>query len=136
MEFRRVLFRSGTAKGGLNAGCRTSGPAPMRTAIRFILIVMLLGITPGFARGDIIDAEWGKYRDRFVTDQGRVIDTRNRGISHTEGQGWGMLFAETAGDRVSFDRIWNWTQSKLQRRDTALFAWRWDPAGGNTAVAD
>src|SRR5262249_48667720 len=55
--------------------------------------------------------------------------------SHTEGQGWAMLFAESFDDRVTFDRIWHWTRDKLQRGDNALFSWRWDPSG-DKPIAD
>ncbi|MGH7093134.1 MAG: glycosyl hydrolase family 8 [Stellaceae bacterium] len=83
------------------------------------------------------DAEqWAVYRSRFVTDGGRVVDTGNKEVSHTEGQGWAMLFAENFGDRASFDRIWTWTRDSLQRHDCALFAWRWDPANPKDPVAD
>jgi len=57
-------------------------------------------------------------------------------VSHTEGQGWAMLFAEAADDRGSFAKIWRWTRDNLQRRDNALFSWRFDPADNKTPVAD
>lgn len=97
---------------------------------------LLLGALPGLAQGDPIATEWAKYRDRFVTEDGRVLDTGNKEVSHTEGQGWAMLFAETAGDRAAFEKIWSWTRGNLQRQDNALFAWRFDPADNNTPVAD
>jgi endoglucanase len=72
-----------------------------------------------------------------VTLDGRVIDTGNGGISHSEGQGYGMLLAAGCGDRERFDRIWAWTRRSLQVRDDRLFAWKWQPqAGGGGAVAD
>jgi len=37
-----------------------------------------------------------------------------------------MLLSESYDDRPCFDRVWNWTRSKLQRSDSALFSWRWD----------
>ena len=39
---------------------------------------------------------WAQYRARFVTADGRVIDSDNdpKGITHTEGLGFGMLLAE------------------------------------------
>jgi endo-1,4-beta-D-glucanase Y len=98
--------------------------------------LLLLAGRPGWAQPGPIDAEWGKYRDRFVTEDGRVLDTGNKAVSHTEGQGWAMLFAEAAGDRASFTKLWGWTRDNLQRRDNALFSWRFDPADGNTPVAD
>src|ERR1700722_2679385 len=83
-----------------------------------------------------LTGEWAKYRDRFITEDGRVRDTGNRAVSHTEGQGWAMLFAEAFDDRASFDRIWKWTQQRLQRHDSALFSWRWDPDNEQNPVAD
>ncbi len=87
------------------------------------------------AQDNLMAGEWGRYRDRFVDDDGRVRDTGNKNVSHTEGQGWAMLFAEAFDDRVSFDRIWRWTQDKLRRPDSALFSWRWDP-NAEKPVAD
>ncbi|MBV9829623.1 MAG: endoglucanase [Alphaproteobacteria bacterium] len=79
--------------------------------------------------------QWAVYRGRFVTDDGRVVDTGNKEVSHTEGQGWAMLLAQAAGDRASFTRIWDWTRSKLQRHD-ALFSWRYDPNDEKKPVSD
>ena len=70
---------------------------------------------------------WQAYKARFVTDQGRVVDTGNNEISHSEGQGYGMLIAVAAGDRATFDRIWGWTRANLMVRDDELIAWRWEP---------
>jgi endo-1,4-beta-D-glucanase Y len=78
---------------------------------------------------------WAAWRDRFVSPQGRVIDTGNGGISHSEGQGYGMLLAVAAGDRAAFDRIWGWTRANLMVREDSLMAWRWEP-DKRPAVAD
>ena len=56
-------------------------------------------------------------------------------ISHSEGQGYGMLLAVAARDRASFERIWNWTRANLMVRDDQLIAWRWEP-NARPAVAD
>jgi endoglucanase len=80
-------------------------------------------------------AMWQAYKARFVTEKGRVIDTGNKFISHSEGQGYGMLLAVAANDRPTFDRIWGWTRANLMVRDDALLAWRWEP-GKRPAVAD
>ena len=76
--------------------------------------------------GDLDRNLWHEYRQAFVTDTGRVIDVGNGGISHTEGQGYGMLLAVSANDRASFDRIWNWTRTSLRRTNDPLFSYRWD----------
>ncbi|GJD58579.1 glycosyl hydrolase family 8 [Methylobacterium dankookense] len=85
------------------------------------------------ALGD--DEAWRTYRARFVTEQGRVIDTANGMISHSEGQGYGMLLAVAAGDRPTFERIWGWTRANLMVRSDELLAWRWSP-DQRPAVAD
>jgi endoglucanase len=102
-----------------------------------VLAIALLAVCQAaVAQDDPVAAGWATFRDRFVTAEGRVVDTGNKEVSHTEGQGWAMLFAEAAGDRASFDKIWGWTREKLQRHDSALFAWRWDPNDGKAPVAD
>lgn len=100
-----------------------------RFALGILVIVTALMAVAGAARADdaVLAGEWLKYRDRFVAADGRVCDTGNNGVSHTEGQGWAMLFAEAFDDRATFDRIWHWTRDTLQQPDSALFAWRWDP---------
>ena len=87
------------------------------------------------------DADWLTYQTLYISPQGRIIDTGNGRISHSEGQGTGMLLAVHYKDRAAFDRIWNWTRINLQVRDDRLLAWKWapgDPAGGlldrNTAT--
>jgi endo-1,4-beta-D-glucanase Y len=79
--------------------------------------------------------EWRSFADRFLLADGRVIDTGNGGVSHTEGQGWGMLFAESYGDRAAFERIHAWTDRVLARPRDALHAWRYVPGAANP-VAD
>ncbi len=71
---------------------------------------------------------------RYVDEHGRIADTANGGISHSEGQGYGLLMAEAAGDRVVFDRILDWTVTHLGVREDGLFSWRWDPAAN--AITD
>jgi endoglucanase len=78
---------------------------------------------------------WRAYKARFVTEAGRVVDTANGGISHSEGQGYGMLLAVAANDRAAFDAIWGWTRANLMVRDDELLAWRWEP-NQRPAIAD
>ncbi|GJD50155.1 Minor endoglucanase Y [Methylobacterium crusticola] len=86
--------------------------------------------------GALTDAgAWRAYRARFVSEAGRVVDSANGGISHSEGQGYGMLLAVAAGDRGTFERIWGWTRANLMVRGDALLAWRWEP-DKRPAVAD
>ncbi|WP_237154448.1 glycosyl hydrolase family 8 [Oryzibacter oryziterrae] len=75
---------------------------------------------------------WAKA---FVDASGRVIDNGNHGISHSEGQGYGLLLAVMADDRPTFERLLHWTLANLGVRDDALFAWSYDPAAAKP-VAD
>lgn len=84
-------------------------------------------------------ASWQAWRARFVTADGRVVDTGQGGVSTSEGQGYGMLLAVAAGDAVSLDRLWTWTRTHLARRTDGLLAWRYHPERGvedDNAAAD
>jgi len=106
--------------------------ASRRTAL---LAAPALGLaTPARAQPAGIDRlrqQWAQFRGRFMAPDGRIIDTGNRNISHSEGQGWGMLMALAADDRASFDRIWQWTRHTLNRPRDALHAWRFRPQAAN-----
>lgn len=78
-------------------------------------------------QGTVAPADWQAYRARFV-DGGRVVDDANGRISHSEGQGYGLLLAFAAGDKAGFEEIWSFTRTELLIRDDGLAAWRWDPA--------
>ena len=83
-------------------------------------------------------ADWRQFRSMFVSPEGRVVDTGNQNVSHSESQGYGLLFAEAFGDRETFDRIWNWTRQNLQTRpNDKLLSWQWKVAeDGTGAVGD
>jgi endo-1,4-beta-D-glucanase Y len=78
---------------------------------------------------------WSLFKQRFVTAEGRVVDNANSGISHSEGQGYGLILAESNNDRETFTRIWKWTAQNLGQRKDHLFAWLWksEPAGGEVS---
>lgn len=85
------------------------------------------GVNQGRAQ-QVTDTFWTQWRDRFVSPEGRVVDTGNGRISHSEGQSYGMILALRAGDRDAFERIARWTQETLGREDMALHSWRYDPS--------
>ncbi|WP_237322281.1 glycosyl hydrolase family 8 [Vibrio sp. vnigr-6D03] len=68
---------------------------------------------------------WSTYKSSFITRNGRVIDNANKHISHSEGQGYGMLIAEYFGDQKTFRKLWSWTQKHLSRDQDPLFSWKW-----------
>lgn len=93
----------------------------------FVLCTVMAGCSQ--KPPDAFSVHWEKYVSRFYTN-GRIIDTGNNQVSHSEGQGYGMLFAVAAGDKPRFDALWRWTQRTLQRRD-GLFSWRYTPCEAN-----
>src|ERR1700761_1976583 len=72
------------------------------------------------------DAAWKSYKQHFLTAEGRIADTGNGGVSHTEGQGYAMVMATAYNDRAAFDALWGWTRKTLRRPD-GLFSWRYVP---------
>ncbi|WP_342593811.1 glycosyl hydrolase family 8 [Salinicola lusitanus] len=102
----------------------------------WIMVMLAMSATawaqPFFSRGD---AGWESYKSHFLLPEGRIIDTANGNVSHTEGQGWGMYLAVQFQDRETFDRLWQWTEAHLAREDVALYSWRYDPAS-TPPVAD
>ncbi len=103
---------------------------------RTVLAASCAGLVAGPVRaGELDRAEWDAFKSRFLQPDGRVVDSGNQGVSHTEGQGWGLLFAEHCGDQAAFASIWGWTARNLHRPRDALHSWRFDP-GSTTPVAD
>lgn len=77
------------------------------------------------------DSFWAQFRERFILPSGRVIDNGNGNISHSEGQGYGLLLAVLNGDEATFAALAGWTEDTLGRDDMALHAWRYDSRESN-----
>lgn len=75
----------------------------------------------------IPSAAWQAYVQKFMDHSGRIVDDGNGGISHSEGQGYGMLLAVLADDAPTFELIWSFTRTELLLRDDGLVAWKWSP---------
>lgn len=71
-----------------------------------------------------------------MTLSGRVVDSGQGGLSHSEGQAWGMFLAARRGDGETFNLIRNWTRQHLARNSDALLAWRFEPSLGGGMVTD
>lgn len=101
----------------------------------FILASILLSTPLGIAASPLTPMPtaklspelWENYQQLYITPEGRVVDTGNKNISHSEGQGTGMLLANAYHDQETFQKLWHWTQQNLQIRKDKLFAWRWEP---------
>ncbi|WP_260986317.1 cellulose synthase complex periplasmic endoglucanase BcsZ [Bordetella genomosp. 13] len=72
--------------------------------------------------------KWDGYLTHFVQPDGRVLDASTpQRHSSSEGQSYGMFFALVAGDRKTFDQLWQWTVDNLAGGDISknLPAWFW-----------
>jgi endoglucanase len=108
-----------------------------------VSIVLLIALGAGVATGVVIsgtidgaDADAGpasarRFLSRYVAADGRVVRRDQGGDVVSEGQSYAMLVSEAVGDRATFERVWGWTRTHLQRPD-GLLSSRW--AGG--AIAD
>ncbi|MGJ8582102.1 MAG: glycosyl hydrolase family 8 [Psychromonas sp.] len=98
--------------------------------IKYVVVLIVIAILAWSQWAEVeltpFQKSWTTYQTQFI-DAGRVIDTGNKNISHSEGQGYGLLFAVFADDKKQFQNIWQWTQQTLQR-DDQLFSWQYTPA--------
>lgn len=111
----------------------------------FVLLLMAAWLArPAFAIAGPADAgrpvlipatAWSSYKARFLDADGRIVDTANGGISHSEGQGYGLLLSTMAGDLPGFEAIWTFTRTQMLVRNDGLAAWKWDP-GRSPHVTD
>lgn len=93
------------------------------------LLIGLAACGAAKAQTATIDAaSWSAYKAKFLDPSGRIIDDGNGNVSHSEGQGYGLLLAYLAGSPSDFEQIWYFTRTELLLRDDGLAVWRWDPA--------
>lgn len=93
------------------------------------LFSFCLASTPAAAQQPLIAADaWQAYKAKFLDPGGRIIDDANGNISHSEGQGYGLLLSVLAGNPADFELIWSFTRTELLLRSDGLAAWKWNPA--------
>lgn len=80
---------------------------------------------------DILQQSWMAYRDRFIQDDGRVIDREANDRTVSEGQAYAMLRAVLINDADTFVKTLTWAENNLRRTNEAgeqtdsLWAWKW-----------
>jgi endoglucanase len=128
------LSRRGLISGGTLAGALAGAGMPHAAAAQGE--AALGGVPqPGAAPSAALLAGWAQFRQDYLRPEGRVVDTGNGHVSHSEGQGWALFCAERAADRAGFELIWGWTRRWLTRPQDRLAAWRFIPDRGD-AVPD
>ena len=100
-----------------------------RTALLAGLFALVMPVVAGAAEGggSVSAKDWAQYKTRFLDPGGRIIDDANGNVSHSEGQGYGLLLAVLAENPADFALIWSFTRRELLLRDDGLAAWKWSP---------
>ncbi|UAL09290.1 glycosyl hydrolase family 8 [Caulobacter segnis] len=103
--------------------------ASRRSALLLIAALTFQAVTMSACAAPSSPRNWTAYKSRFVQPEGRVVDTGNGNVSHSEGQGFAMVMATAYDDPDTFKKLWSWTDRTLSRSDTRLFRWRYVPTG-------
>ena len=73
-----------------------------------------------------------RFLAKYTRPDGRVVRLDQGRDTVSEGQAYGMLLAEVAGDHRAFQRIWLWTHRHLEHRD-GLFSFHANARGRVTS---
>ena len=92
----------------------------MKVAAMSIILTLAGTITGASAASTIQPEEWSSYVESYITEDGRVVDTANNNISHSESQGYGLILSVLADDRATFERVLSFTSTELLVRDDGL----------------
>jgi len=95
----------------------------VRRPLICIVLICLLSFTSDCLA--LSEKAWTAYKHKFISDDGRVVDFYQDSMSHSEGQGYGLLLSLMHDDQRTFDRLLKWSVDNLQVRRDALFAWAW-----------
>lgn len=83
-----------------------------------------------------LEKSYALYKKEFITSDGRVMDPERGDITVSEGQAYMLLRAVVMNDKKTFDKVYNWTKTNLQRKDK-LFSWIWGKdKDGNYKIID
>jgi endoglucanase len=92
-----------------------------------------------------LQESWMAYRQRFIQDDGRVIDWESNGRTVSEGQAYAMLRAVLADDPDTFEKTLGWAEDNLKRAalstdddgEDHLWAWKWgEQEDGSWGIID
>lgn len=104
-------------------------------AVILIFLALLAPVHKAFSQNTtktelpmISAKDWNAYSEKFLTKEGRIVDDANGNISHSEGQGYGLLLAVMADRPADFELIWSFTRTEMLIRNDGLSVWKWDPS--------
>lgn len=114
--------------------CPVSRPTPPDRGLRTLTAVLwaALALSLGACRSTAVKTcdwqHWSQFKQHYLSEDGRVIDTRSaRQHTVSEGQAYALFFALVGNDRETFDRLLRWTEDNLAQGDFGqhLPAWIW-----------
>jgi hypothetical protein len=70
-----------------------------------------------------ISEAYTRWKDKFVANDGGVVDPDEGNRVVSEAIGYGMLITAAMGDKATFDKIWGWAHSKIGNPPTRLLGW-------------
>ncbi|MDQ0322415.1 endoglucanase [Pararhizobium capsulatum DSM 1112] len=106
----------------------TAGAGAKILSVLLGVVALMMSSWPALSQQRIEVPAWDAYKGKFLDPRGRIIDDGNGNISHSEGQGYGLLLAYLARNRADFALIWSFTRTELLIRNDGLAAWKWSPA--------
>jgi endoglucanase len=100
----------------------------VRLMLVLVLAVSVASCTGGVSGGGAGQPPAAAFLAAYVRPDGRVTRPDQGNDTVSEGQAYGLLLAEAAGEPAVFGRIWRWTQDHLQL-PSGLFGYHADAAG-------
>ena len=70
-------------------------------------------------------ADWQEYKKLFIAQDGRVIDKRNKHITHSEAVGYALYLAYRYEDLETFNKVYRWYKNNLKTNSAGLIPWKW-----------
>ncbi|NJR16058.1 MAG: glycosyl hydrolase [Calothrix sp. CSU_2_0] len=97
----------------------------------------LAALPPATPNRELLAQSWDSYRQRFIQNDGRVIDYEASDRSTSEGQAYAMLRAVIIDDADTFARTLDWGEKNLRRQENgkyldSLWAWKWGKRSDGT----
>jgi endoglucanase len=79
---------------------------------------------------ELLNGSWAAYKQRFIQEDGRIIDREAEDRSTSEGQAYAMLRALFINDPNTFAQTLEWAEKNLRRKTLRvasdnLWAWKW-----------
>jgi endoglucanase len=105
-----------------------SGPSRLLAAIACAAVLATAGCDGSHGTADATQRAAAAFLASYAQPNGQIVRPDQGGDTVSEGQAYGMLFAEMANDHAAFRRIWDWTRSHLQL-SSGLFAFHTNAAG-------